>query len=71
MSRVIDCVLSFRIKFLFLIFRLTKSEHIYNRVDYLVDLKMKNLQQKLTKSRWEKIKLQKDLDYLKEKQNTI
>lgn len=71
MSRVIDCVLSLRIKFLFLIFRLTKSERIFNRVDYLVDLKMKNLQQKLTKSRWEKIKLQKDLDYLKEKQNTI
>ena len=56
---------SSRINFWLLVFRLTKSERAFNRAERLIDLKTQRLQHQVTKSRWEKVKLQNDLDSIK------
>ena len=56
---------SSRINFWLLVFRLTKSERAFNRAERLIDLKTQQLQRQVTKSRWDKVKLQNDLDSIK------
>ena len=56
---------SSRINFWLLVFKLTKSERAFNRAERLIDLKTQQLQRQVTKSRWEKVKLQNALDSIK------
>lgn len=54
-----------RINHLLFLYKLTKSESIYNRVDKLVERKVQRIQNEVVKSRWERIRLQEELDDLK------
>ena len=56
---------SSRINFWLSVFKLTKSERALNRAERLIDLKTQQLQRQVTKSRWDKVKLQNDLDSIK------
>ena len=58
-------IVSSRINFWLLVFKLTKSERAFNRAERLIDLKTQQLQRQVTKSRWDKVKLQNDLDSIK------
>lgn len=54
-----------RINILLFLYKLTKSEIIYNRVDKLVERKVQRIQNEVVKSRWERIRLQEELYDLK------
>lgn len=56
-----------RINFLLFVFKLTKSEKIYNKVVKLTEKRIQKLQGQTIKSRWEKVQLQNELKNLNNK----
>lgn len=56
----------FRIKLLLFLYKITKSEKIYNKLSETIDQQTQQLQYSVTKSRWEKIELQDQLNQLKQ-----
>lgn len=57
-----------KINFLLFLYKITKSEKIYKRIEKLTEKRIQQLQHQTFKSRWEKVQLEDDLKQLRDHQ---
>ncbi len=57
-----------KINFLLFLYKITKSEKIYKRIEKLTEKRIQQLQHQTYKSRWEKVQLEDDLKQLRDHQ---
>lgn len=61
-------LITHRINFLLSIYKITKSEKLFNRIEKLTEKKIQQLQHQTFKSRWEKVQLEEELKQFQDKQ---